>query len=265
MLVNGKAIASDILRETGNAVTHLSHSPHAMVITCTPNFETQKYLALKLKRAKEVGISLSVLEFGAEVTTDELVTSISRCTMQTDAIIVQLPLPKHIDTNAVLAAVPASYDADGLHFDGTAMTVLSPVVGAIAEIAARHDVLFAGQHVVVLGEGRLVGAPAAAYARGQGARVSVLNEHSTNAAALVATADILILGAGAPNLIKPDMVKAGVVIFDAGTSEDGGVLVGDADPACRDRASLLTPVPGGIGPITVAVLLRNIVTLAAAK
>ncbi len=222
------------------------------------------YLKLKLKRAKDIGIGLSVVEFGEETTTEDLVTSIERCTMQTDAIVVQLPLPTHIDTAAVLRAVPTSYDADGMHYDGTPGTVLSPVVGAIAEIAARHDVHFLGQHVVVVGEGRLVGAPAATYARGQGARVTVLNEHSTDTSEMIASADILILGAGVPRLVTPEMIKDGVVIFDAGTSEAGGVLLGDAHPDCVHKALLMTPVPGGIGPVTVAVLLRNIVRLAAA-
>ncbi len=265
MLVDGKVIAADIIRETSNMVTHLSHAPHAIVVTCAPQFETKKYLALKLKRAKEAGIALSVVEFAQSTTTEELVTSIARFTMQTDAIVVQLPLPPHIDTTAVLAAIPASYDADGMHFETVISTVYSPVVGAIAEIGKRHDVLFAGSHVVVVGHGRLVGLPAASFARGQGARVTVLTEDSTDTEAVLLTADILILGAGVPKHIKPSMLKDGVVIFDAGTSEEGGVLVGDADPACAEKASLFTPVPGGIGPITVAVLLRNIALLAGAK
>lgn len=265
MLVDGKAIAAQILRETGNMVSHLSHAPHAMIVTCAPNFETKKYLEMKRRRAKEAGINLSVIEFSVDAATEELVTSIERFTMQTDAIVVQLPLPNHIDTDAVLAAVPASYDADGLHQSNGSYAVLSPVVGAIAEIAKLHGVPFSNRNVVIVGQGRLVGAPAIAFANEAGARVTVLTETSTDRDAILAAADILILGAGVPKLIQPSMVKEGVVIFDAGTSEDGGVLVGDADPACAGKASLITPVPGGIGPITIAVLLRNIALLASVK
>lgn len=265
MLVDGKLIAAEIFRETSNMVTHLSHAPHAMVVTCAPNFETKKYLELKLRRAKQVGISLSVVEFANTATTEELVTSITRFTMQTDAVVVQLPLPSHIDTDAVLAAVPPSYDADGMHYDGTFGQAYSPVVGAIAEIARRHSIEFRGKQAAVVGHGRLVGKPAAAFLEQQGALVTVLTEESTDSRTVIAKADILVLGAGVPKLIRPDMLKSGVVIFDAGTSEDGGVLVGDADPACSEIAALMTPVPGGIGPVTVAVLLRNIAQLAAVK
>lgn len=265
MRINGKAIAADIVRETANAVSHLSHQPHAMIVTCAPNFETQKYLALKLKRAEEAGVALSVIEFAASSTTKELIASIERFTAMTDAIVVQLPLPEHIDTDAVVAAVPTKYDADGLHADKAQLSLLSPVVGAIAEIAERYHVPFAGRQVVVLGQGRLVGVPAALYARAAGAHVTVLTKESEDQAAAIAAADILILGAGVPNLVTPDMIREGVVIFDAGTSEANGVLAGDADPACADKAALITPVPGGIGPITIAVLLRNIVELAAAR
>lgn len=265
MIVDGKAIAAGIIRETSNMVSHLSHAPHAMIVTCAPNFETQKYLELKRKRAREAGVALSVIEFGEMSTTEEMVTSITRFTMQTDAIVVQLPLPKHIDTEAVLAAVPTTYDADGLHQSDSADPVYSPVVGAIVEIAKLYGVPFANRNVVVVGQGRLVGLPAAIFARNQGANVTVLTEESTNNEEAIAQADVLILGAGVPKLIKPPMIKEGVVIFDAGTSEDGGVLVGDADPACAEKASIITPVPGGIGPITVAVLLRNIALLASVK
>ena len=265
MIIDGRSIAQEILREVQNTVSHLSHKPHAVVITCAPNFETKKYLNLKLKKAKEAGVQLSVIEFPSDTVTDEIVSSVKNICMQTDAIIVQLPLPSHIDTKVVLEAIPVSYDADGMHFDGTKDTLMSPVVGAIAEMVSRHDILLANKNVVVVGHGVLVGKPAADYARVAGASVTVLTKESTNINEVISKADVLILGAGVPNLIKPEMVKRGVVIFDAGTSEEGGVLVGDADKDCAKVASFMTPVPGGIGPITVSILLRNIVYLATAK
>ncbi len=265
MIVDGKAIAKDLYREIANQITHLSQAPHLTVFTCAPNFETQKYLKLKKRKATEVGIGISIVELPDALTTDEVVQSVQHACMQTDGIIVQLPLPAHIDTNAVLAAIPLSYDVDGMHYDGTAVSCMSPVVGAISEITQRHDVLFASQNVVVVGHGKLVGIPAAVWARGQGAKVTVLTTESDDADSTkaIANADILILGAGVPSLIKADMIKKGVVIFDAGTTEEGGELTGDAHHDCRHKASLITPVPGGIGPVTVAVLLRNVVTASA--
>ena len=115
---------------------------------------------------------------------------------------------------------------------------------------------------MVVGKGFLVGAPVAAWLTGQGADVSVLTSKSGDLAATLGNADIIISGAGSPHLIKPEMLKQGVVLIDAGTSESDGILAGDADPACADTCSLFTPVPGGVGPLAVACLFENAVTLA---
>tara|TARA_B100000745_G_scaffold289342_1_gene227373 strand:- start:338 stop:1138 length:801 start_codon:yes stop_codon:yes gene_type:complete len=259
MIVDGKAIAKRVYAELKNEVSHLTQVPHLTVFTCAPNFETKKYLQLKKQKAQEIGLGVSIVELPETLTTQEVVQSVQHACMQTDGIIVQLPLPEHIDTDIVLAAIPASYDVDGMNYDGTAHTVVSPVVAAIDEISRVHDVLFVGRNVVVLGHGRLVGKPAALWAQQQGAKVTVLTKESEDIEVHIAAADILILGAGVPHMVTSDMVKEGAIIFDAATSEDGGELAGDACPDCVQKASLLTPVPGGIGPITVAMLLRNVV------
>ena len=258
MIIDGRKMATHLYAELKNEVSHLSQVPHLTVFTCAPNFETQKYLGLKKKKAEEVGIGINIIELPDSLTTDEMVQSVQHATMQTDGIIVQLPLPTHVDTDAVLAAIPQSYDVDGMHYDGTSETMLSPVVAAIAHMAHEHDILLAGQHVVVVGYGRLVGKPAAQWATGQGATVTVLTAESENSEEVIAQADVLILGAGNTHMITPEMVKEGVVIFDAATSEDGGELTGDAHPDCAQKASFITPVPGGIGPITIAMLLSNV-------
>lgn len=261
MIVDGRAIASLIYKEIENEISHMRVKPHLTVFTCAPNFETQKYLALKRRKAHEVGISINVVEFSSDVTTEDVVTSVAHAPMQTNGIIVQLPFPPHIDVDAVLAAIPRSCDVDAVHYAGEETDILPPVVGAISEVSHRHNVVFSGQGAVIVGRGRLVGAPAQMWCAHQGANVTVVTENTQNAEQVIRSASILILGAGKPSLVRPDMIKEGVILFDAGTSEDGGVLRGDADPACAVKASLFTPVPGGIGPITIAVLLRNLVTL----
>lgn len=258
MIVDGQAIADSMFKELKNEVTHLSHAPHLTVFTCAPNFETKKYLGIKTRKAKAVGIGINVIEFPEEVTTEEVVISIQHACMQTDGVVVQLPLPEHLDLEKIIDAIPPSMDVDGMHYDGTGDFSIHPVAGAIACIASYHDVLMATQKVVVVGHGRLVGAPVAKWATMQGSQVTVLTENSEDKEKVIAEADILILGAGKPGLVKPGMVKEGVIIFDAGTSELGGKLAGDAEPTCAEKASLFTPVPGGIGPVTVAVLLRNV-------
>ena len=261
MIVDGQKIAAIRYAELKNEVSHLRVKPHLTIFTCAPNFETQRYLALKKRRATEVGVATNIIELPSTLTTDEVVQSIQHALMQTDGVVVQLPLPAHLDAEQIVAAIPPTYDVDGMHYDGTANTMVSPVAAAIAAIAAHYDVLLAGQRVVVVGHGKLVGAPAAGFATNQGARVQVVTADTPieERTALLQAADILILGAGQPHMITPDLIKEGVIIFDAGTSESHGELQGDADPACADKAALFTPVPGGIGPVTIAMLLSNLV------
>lgn len=262
MNIDGRAIAHDIYRELVEQVAPRKRKPHLTVFTCAPNFETQKYLALKRKKAAEVGIEVNVIEFPENVTTEEVLLTFTALGARTNGLIVQLPFPPQVRIDEVLARIPHSLDVDGLHYDGTSEEILPPVVGAIDEIVARYRIALSGKRVVVVGDGRLVGRPAAHYARARGAEVTVITKGDPNAAAALRAADVLVLGAGSPHMVSPDEVKDGVVIFDAGTSESAGVLVGDADPACAEKAALFTPVPGGIGPITVAILLRNLVRLA---
>lgn len=262
MIINGRAIANEIISELRNEVTHLSHAPHLSVITAAPSFASQKYIALKKRKAEAAGIGVSVIELPAEASTDDVIAVVARAAMQSDGVLVQLPLPSTIDTDAVLKSIPTHCDVDGVGYVDNQQTHLPPVVAAIGEIAERADVLMAGQHVVVVGHGRLVGEPAAVWAKGQGSTVSIVTKHTVDAENILTTADILILGVGQPGLITPTQLKPGVVIFDAGTSEDNGELKGDAHPDCADVASLFTPVPGGIGPITVSMLLKNVVKAA---
>ncbi len=262
MIIDGNALAEEMYAELKNEVTHLSHAPHLTVITCAPAFATEKYIGLKKRKASEVGIQVEVIELEETTTTEDIVTVVQRVQLQTDGIIVQLPLPAHIDTETVLAAIPAVLDVDGMHYASTGNGYLPPVIGAIAELINRHDMLLAGQEVVIVGQGRLVGLPAARYASNQGAIVTILTKESGSQPEVIKNAQVLILGTGVAGLITPDMVQDGVVIFDAGTAEEDGELAGDADPACADKAALFTPVPGGIGPLTVAALLRNVVSAA---
>ncbi len=264
MLVDGKAIALEVLETVKQAVISLGKTPRLSAITCEPNFETRKYLEMKRNRAAAVGIVLNVIELPADVTLETAIARIKEVIAISDGVVVQLPFPPQIDRTELLRAVPVVQDPDGFQYGQTAGACLSPVVGAIDEISKKYGVLWQGQQVVVLGEGLLVGRPAATYARERGAKVTVLTKETYDST-LLRPADIIISGIGQPNFIKPEFVKEGVVVFDAGTSEEGGILVGDVDPAVAEKAALFTPVPGGIGPITIAYLLRNLVSLIDSK
>lgn len=262
MIIDGKAIADELFQGLKNELTHQSAKPHLTVVTAAPSFATQRYIALKKRRAESVGIGISIIELPETVTTDNVRAVVARAAMQSDGIIVQLPLPPTVDVEAVVQSIPEGCDVDGMRYKDSGGGHLPPVVAAIGELAVRTNLLLAGRYVVVVGHGRLVGEPAALWAESQGATVVVVTEDTTDVPAQIAAADVLILGAGQPGMVTPEMVRDGVVIFDAGTSEVNGHLAGDAAPACAETASLFTPVPGGIGPVTVAMLLKNVVEAA---
>lgn len=261
MVVDGIEIAADIYREIKNILSHMSGAPHLTIFTCAPDFATRKYLELKKRRASDVGIAINVIEIPAGSSTEDFIQSMERSFIQTDGVVVQLPLPKQLDTERILKAIPTELDVDGVNYSGRVQQALPPVVGAIDEIARRNNVLFAGSTIVIVGEGRLVGKPAKLWVESHGWKSMVVTEITPHPEKFFSAADILILGAGQSGLITPEKIKNDVVIFDAGTSEDSGKLVGDATPDCKHKAALITPVPGGIGPITIAVLLRNLVLL----
>jgi methylenetetrahydrofolate dehydrogenase (NADP+) / methenyltetrahydrofolate cyclohydrolase len=264
MVVDGKALAAALLLDTKQRAEALADFgvPTLAIITCDPNFETRKYLALKERKAAAAGVKVVVHELPQNATTVELVAAVEAAVVSASGVVVQLPLPAHVNREAVLAAVPPSHDPDGFAYGKVDTACQSPVVVAIATILARFNIEVRGKQVVVVGEGRLVGVPAAHYFRQAGAVVAVVTSATADPASVTMAADILVTGAGQPGLITSTMVKDGVVVLDAGTSEDGGVLVGDVLPSVADKALVFTPVPGGIGPLTVAALLSNTVTLA---
>ncbi len=261
MLVDGKKIAADVYAKLKEELAASGQHPCLTVFTCGPNAETRKYLELKKKRAGEVGIDVLLIEMDAGVSTKEAVAAIATSVAAADGVIVQLPFPSQVDPEELLAAIPNKLDVDAIHYQGEDTDVLPPVVGAISEIAKRHEIDFRDKKVVVVGQGRLVGKPAAWWAKAKGAMVTVVDRDTKDPDAWLREADIIISGAGQPGLITPGQIKEGVIVFDAGTTEEGGQLKGDVDPACAEKASLFTPVPGGIGPITIAILLKNLVTL----
>jgi methylenetetrahydrofolate dehydrogenase (NADP+)/methenyltetrahydrofolate cyclohydrolase len=259
MLIDGKAIANRIYDAIREELQKSSRTPRLGILTCAPNFETEKYLALKEKKAHEVGIMTTVVRLDAATTTENVLQELATLIRECDGVVVQLPLPSHIDTDSVLAHIPRTHDIDALN--KTTTEILSPVVGAIAEILKVHEVPIFERHVTIIGSGKLVGLPTSRWFMEHGAAVSVVTKDTVDISYYTKNADIIVSGAGVPNLLVPDMIKDGVVILDAGTSEEGGMLKGDAHPDCEAKASLFTPVPGGIGPITIAVLLRNVALL----
>ncbi len=269
MIVDGKKIAEQVYERILARVATLGRAPRLTVIACNPNFETKKYLALKEKKARDVGITATVIELHDASTTEDFIECIATAVLESDGVIVQLPLPAgrqdfpDVDTDAVVASIPTTHDVDALNPE--TKDILSPVVGAIKEILGTHEIPVFEKLVTIIGSGKLVGLPAYAWFIEQGAHVSMVTKDTQDVSEYTKNADIIVCGAGVPNLVTEEMVKEGVVILDAGTSEDGGELRGDADPECAQKALLFTPVPGGVGPVTIARLLLNVVDCAERK
>lgn len=262
-IVNGKAIAERLFDDLKKEIALMPRRPRLAVVSCAPNFETKSFLRIKQKKAQQIGVDINFIELGAETTTAEAVTCIKTVSDDADAVLVQLPFPPHIERESLVKAIPFHKDADVFRSTEIDEEVMSPVAGAVRVIFDTHNIDVQGKRVVVIGAGRLVGQPVIRWLELNGAEVIVLTEtaSSTDIANETRKADIIVLGAGVAGLLKLDMIQTGVVIIDAGTTEEAGELRGDADPSCAEKASLFTPVPGGVGPLTVAILMQNVVTL----
>lgn len=268
IMVEGVRIANTLKETLRGDIGHLVTKPSLGVLVCSEDLATQKFIALKQKNAAYLGVSLQLYEMPTTATTDELLGVLKEAIGKHHGIIVQFPLPPQVDADLVRNAIPWAWDVDlisdaaFLAFKEGKTNLFPPVVGALAAILTEYGLSLKGKRVVIVGEGRLVGIPAKVWAEREGAEVVTVNARTEHIAELTKSAEVLILGAGVPGLITPDMVTKGVVVLDAGTSEAGGKLAGDADPSVAFKASLFTPVPGGVGPITIAVLFENLVALA---
>lgn len=255
MIIDGRAMAREVLARAKARAQRLPHPPRVVAIVAGETPATLSYLKIKGLRAADAGCVFETRPLSAPF-------------FDADAIIVQLPLPDGVNQKEICDAIPLSKDADILSsaaralFEHTEGALLPPVVGAVREIFVQNNIDAKGKKAVVIGNGFLVGAPVAIWLIKQGAEVSVHTSKSGDLSASLRDADVIVSGAGSPHFIKPEMLKQGVVLIDAGTSESGGALAGDADPACSPRCSLFTPVPGGVGPLAVACLFENAVTLA---
>ena len=259
MIIDGRAIAEDIYTEL--APFFATHSSKLGIVVVGKNPVIDSFVRIKERAAERLGIKMVRVDLADTVSTTEIIEAGRTLTEECDAIIVQLPLPQTVDTNAVLSDIPASHDVDALNPRHSGEhAVDAPVALAVMEILKRAGVDPSGKRAVVIGAGRLVGKPSAELLKRAGANVSMFTLEEGSIEDLK-TADIIVSGAGKPGLIKPILIKEGVALIDAGTSEQGKKVVGDADPGCADIASVFTPVPGGVGPVAVAMIFRNLKAL----
>lgn len=265
-LVDGRRIARDKEEELKKALSSFGESgitPRLEVLSFGDNPATRSFIAIKKRVAERIGVNLVVHELPVE-TVESVAQDVLTALIESkpDGVVVQLPLPKQIKKDELLNMIPLSLDVDCISprslelFARGENLYYSPVVGAVDEVFARHNVHLEGKRIAVVGYGDLVGKPVTYFLENKGIDYTLF-ESDSNLYDL-REFDVVISGVGKPGLIKRDHLKSGVVLIDAGTSEAEGKLSGDIDTEAREIASLVTPVPGGIGPITVVKLFENV-------
>ncbi len=277
ILLDGKALSEKIKEEVKVEVAQLVEekqiTPGLAVILVGNDAASATYVASKAKSCKNAGIYSVVHEMPESITQEELLETIARMNEnpKLDGILVQLPLPKHIDTTIVLEAINPLKDVDGFHPYNVGRMVsnldafLPATPFGVMRMFQEYGIELSGKNVVVIGSSDIVGKPMASLLINAKATVTVCNSRTKDLKAHTLAADIVVIAVGVPYLLKADMVKDGAVVIDVGINRlETGKLVGDADfEGLKDKCSHLTPVPGGVGPMTIGMLLKN--TIKAAK
>ena len=270
-IIDGKAIAKKLRAEYHVRVDQLRQSfdvtPALAVILVGDNPASQSYVRAKIAGCREVGIRSELIELPLSATEGELLEHIERLNndVTTHGILVQLPLPPHIGVSSVLERISVEKDVDGFHLYNmgglvTGSTVFSPCTPyGVQKILEHENIPVEGRNVVVVGASNIVGKPTALMLMQQDATVCICHKKTRDLGQFTLLADILVVAAGVPNLIVPQMVKTGAVVIDVGFNRlPDGRIVGDVDfEGVRQKASYITPVPGGVGQMTVTMLLHN--------
>lgn len=268
-LMDGRALAARVRAEVADEVRELGELGLATVLVGRdPASET--YIRLKHTAAKEVGIRPVDARLPEETTQDELLEVVEALNADDaiDGVLVQTPLPPQIDEITATDAVTPLKDVDGFHplnagqlYRGRPTLVPATAAGIMA-LLDEYEVPLDGARAVVLGRSDRVGKPVALLLLHRHATVTICHSHTDDLAHFTADADVLVVAVGSAGIVTPEMVKQGATVIDVGTNAADGGLVGDTDPGVAERAGLLTPVPGGVGPMTIAMLLQNTVRAA---
>ena len=287
VLIDGKATANRIKNEIAEEVKAIKskgdRAPHLAAVLVGNDGASLTYVGSKVRSCEKVGFDSSLIRLPEETTEAELLAKIAELNQDDtlDGYIVQLPLPKHIDEEKVLLAIDPKKDVDGFHpsnFGRMALeleTFIPATPFGIMQLIERYDIDTQGKHVVVIGRSHIVGRPISILMSQKGiygnATVTVAHSRTKDLKTLTQQADIIVSALGVPGFVTAEMVKDGVVIIDVGitrvedaSKEKGYYITGDVDfDSVAPKASYITPVPGGVGPMTIAMLLRN--TLLARK
>ncbi|PLX18786.1 MAG: bifunctional 5,10-methylene-tetrahydrofolate dehydrogenase/5,10-methylene-tetrahydrofolate cyclohydrolase [Salinivirgaceae bacterium] len=280
-LIDGKKISLQLKEEIAQAVAERKEKglkiPHLAVILVGEDGGSQTYVNMKVKACEFVGFKSTKIDYPVTVSEEELLNKIREFNNDSDVdgLLVQLPLPKHISDEKVIDTIDQSKDVDGFHpismgkLVAGLPTFLPATPAGIMELLDRYNIETEGKHCVVLGRSHIVGTPMTLLmsrkAKPGNATVTMCHSRTKNIAEITRQADIIIAALGSPEFVKADMVKEGAVVIDVGTTrvksdqtKSGWKLKGDvAFDEVKDKTSYITPVPGGVGPMTIASLLKN--------
>jgi len=269
-ILDGKKLSDKILNNLKKKIESHQMKLRLAVIQIGRNYISEVFISQKKKVAEKIGIGFKLYQFDKKIEKDRLKKKIKEIIKDplNSGIIIQLPLPKQFLADDFLNLIPEEKDVDvlsekslGKFYQGK-LKILPPIVKGILSLLKNYKIKLKGKNVVIIGTGRLIGLPLNLQLLKEKATLLVLNEFTKNISFFTNKADILISGVGKPNLIKSNMIKKGAVVIDAGISQRNGKVIGDVDfKEVSKKASYITPVPGGVGPMTVVSLLENLVEL----
>lgn len=270
MIIDGKKLAQEIISELKEERKKISNKIRLGIVLIGDNSASLSFIKQKERIAKEIGIDTRVYQYEDSIKTKELRKKVGEIcrVVYNRGVIVQLPLPSLINTQTVLNAILPGKDPDilceknlGVFYTGR-LKILSPVIASIKFLLEKYQIGVEGKNILIIGRGRLVGKPAGLWFINQRATVTIANSKTKDLEELIRKADIIVSSAGKPGLITGDLIKKGTVIFDASVVSENGKLNGDCDfDSVKDKAEFITPVPGGIGPLCVAFLFKNLLEL----
>jgi methylenetetrahydrofolate dehydrogenase (NADP+)/methenyltetrahydrofolate cyclohydrolase len=271
--IDGKALALKVRAEVANDVRKFGEPVCLATILVGDDPASHVYVGSKHKASHEAGIDSRDHRFPADTPESEILDLLAELNADdaVDGILVQLPLPGHMDEPKVLRSVDPAKDVDGFHpanagllFLGEPFLVPATPSGVMVMLA-EHGVELKGSEAVVIGRSEIVGKPMAMLLLAEHATVTICHSRTVDLAAHTSRADVLVAAVGRPGFVTSEMVKPGATVIDVGVTRTEAGLVGDVDPAVFEVAGLMTPVPGGVGPMTIAMLLRNTLTAALAR
>lgn len=279
-IIDGKKIRDKILLEVKEEINRLPFVPVFCDVLVGDDIVSRQYVEMKKQKIESVGMEFLNANFKEAITTEELVEEINKINKVKNicGIIIQLPLPPHIDKRVVLDAVDPFLDVDSLgtsrsekFYNGDLSLPFPTALACMAILDSinldKNNIIdFQNKKVVVLGQGDLVGRPVSYLLKLRGVESVPITSLTEDKEKIIKEADIIISGIGKANYINSEMIKEGAILIDAGTSESSGSVVGDVDvSSVLSKASFVSPVPGGVGPVTIAFLLKNVLNVAKSK